>query len=87
MKTSASSGRTKRLFHKKSIVTIDAIEHVFNVANSYLAYRSKAVSLVLNDLCSTKMPTLNRLGSEKLHPSRFISMQQSEIWVLCFDCL
>jgi hypothetical protein len=26
-------------FYRKSIATIDAIEHVFNVANSYLAYR------------------------------------------------
>jgi hypothetical protein len=36
METSASSGRTMRLFHSKSMVTI---EHVLNVANSYLAYR------------------------------------------------
>jgi hypothetical protein len=41
METSASSGRTKRLFHRKCIATIDAIEHVLNVANSYLAYRVK----------------------------------------------
>jgi hypothetical protein len=34
--TSASSGRTKQLFHRKS--TIDALEHVLNVVNSYLAY-------------------------------------------------
>jgi hypothetical protein len=39
METSASSGRTKRLFHGKSIATIYAIEHVLNVANSDLAYR------------------------------------------------
>jgi hypothetical protein len=38
METSASSGRTKWLFHRKSIATIDAIEHVLNVANPYLAY-------------------------------------------------
>jgi hypothetical protein len=38
METSASSGRTKWLFHRKSIAAIDAIEHVLNVANSYLAY-------------------------------------------------
>jgi hypothetical protein len=38
METSASSGRTKRLFHRKSIATIYATEHVLNVANSYLAY-------------------------------------------------
>jgi hypothetical protein len=38
MDTTASSGRTKRLFHRKSIATIDAIEHALNVANSYLAY-------------------------------------------------
>jgi hypothetical protein len=38
METSASSGRTKRLFHRKSIATIDATEHVLNVANSNLAY-------------------------------------------------
>jgi hypothetical protein len=34
LETSASSGRTKRLFHRKLITTIDAIEHVLNVANS-----------------------------------------------------
>jgi hypothetical protein len=28
METSASSGRTKRIFHRKSIATIDAIEYV-----------------------------------------------------------
>jgi hypothetical protein len=38
METNASSGRTKQLFHRKSIVTLDAIEHVLIVANSYLAY-------------------------------------------------
>jgi hypothetical protein len=38
METKVPSGRTKRLFHRKSIATIDAIEHVFNVANSNLAY-------------------------------------------------
>jgi hypothetical protein len=38
IETGASSGRTKRLFHRKSIAMIDAIEHVLNVANSYLAY-------------------------------------------------
>jgi hypothetical protein len=32
-----NSGRIKRLFHRISIATIDAIECVFNVANSYLA--------------------------------------------------
>jgi hypothetical protein len=37
METSASSGRTKRLFHRNSIATIDAIELVFNLVNSYLA--------------------------------------------------
>jgi hypothetical protein len=37
METSASSGQTKRLFQRKSIVTIDAIEHVFNVPNLYFA--------------------------------------------------
>jgi hypothetical protein len=40
METSASSGRTKQLFHRKPIATIDAIEHVLNVANSYLTYRN-----------------------------------------------
>jgi hypothetical protein len=44
METSSSSGRTKRLFHKKSIATIDAIEDVLNVANSYLAYCSDLLS-------------------------------------------
>jgi hypothetical protein len=39
METIASSGRTKRLYRRKSIATIDAIEHVLNVANSYLDYR------------------------------------------------
>jgi hypothetical protein len=43
METSASSGRTKRLFHRKSIATIDSIEHVLNVANSYLAYGALGV--------------------------------------------
>jgi hypothetical protein len=38
LETSASSGRTKRLFHRKSMAKIDAIEHVLNDANSYLAY-------------------------------------------------
>jgi hypothetical protein len=38
METSASSGQSKGLFHRKSIATIDAIEHVLNVANSYFAY-------------------------------------------------
>jgi hypothetical protein len=37
METSAFSGRKKRLFHRKSIASVDAIEHVFNVVNSYLA--------------------------------------------------
>jgi hypothetical protein len=32
------SGRTKQLFHSKTIATIDAIEHVLNVANTYLAH-------------------------------------------------
>jgi hypothetical protein len=41
METSASKGRTTRLFHKKSIATIDAIKFVLNVANSDLAYRSQ----------------------------------------------
>jgi hypothetical protein len=39
METSASSGRTKRQFHRKCIATIDTSEHVLNVVNSYLAYR------------------------------------------------
>jgi hypothetical protein len=39
METSASSGRTKRLFHRKSIATIDAIEHILIRAKSYLAFR------------------------------------------------
>jgi hypothetical protein len=42
METSVAGGRTKRLFHRKSISTIDAIEHVLNVAYSYLAYRSES---------------------------------------------
>jgi hypothetical protein len=41
METGASSGRTKPLFHRKSITLIDAIEHVLNVANSSLAYRKQ----------------------------------------------
>jgi hypothetical protein len=45
MVTSASSGRTNRLFHRKSIATIDAIEHVLNVANPYLAYRDCQIYL------------------------------------------
>jgi hypothetical protein len=40
---SASSGRTNRLFHRKSIATIDVFEHVLDVANSYLAYRRLSV--------------------------------------------
>jgi uncharacterized membrane protein (DUF373 family) len=40
MEPSASSGQTKRLFHRKSIATIDAIEHVLNVANSYFTYKT-----------------------------------------------
>jgi hypothetical protein len=48
METSAPSGRTKRLFHTKSIATIDAIEHVLNVANSYLAYGT-AISSAIGD--------------------------------------
>jgi hypothetical protein len=39
METSVSSGRKKRLFHRKSIATINAIEYVLLDANSYLAYR------------------------------------------------
>jgi hypothetical protein len=46
METSASSGRTIRLFHRISIVTIDAIEHVFNVVNSYLAIRFHSAGLL-----------------------------------------
>jgi hypothetical protein len=40
----ACSGRTKRLFHRKSIATIDAIEHVLNVANSNLAYNDDGLA-------------------------------------------
>jgi hypothetical protein len=39
METSVSSGRKKRLFHRKSIATINAIEYGLLDANSYLAYR------------------------------------------------
>jgi hypothetical protein len=37
METSASSGRKKRIFHRKCIATINVIEHVLLDANSYLA--------------------------------------------------
>jgi hypothetical protein len=47
METSASSGRRKRLFYRKSIATIDAIEHVLNVANSYLPYSTIQLTLTL----------------------------------------
>jgi hypothetical protein len=43
METSASSGRKKRLLHIIYIATIDAIEHVLNDANSYLAYWPEVV--------------------------------------------
>jgi hypothetical protein len=38
VETSATSGRKKLLFHRKSIATINVIEHVLLDANSYLAY-------------------------------------------------
>jgi hypothetical protein len=38
METSGTSGLKKRLFHRKSIATINVIEHVLLDANSYLAY-------------------------------------------------
>jgi hypothetical protein len=53
MKTSASSGRTKRLFHR-SISTIDAIEHVLYVANSYSAYRFFILMVRLYIACLRK---------------------------------
>jgi hypothetical protein len=40
MEISASSGRKKRLFHRKSIAKNNVIEHVLLDANSYLTYRS-----------------------------------------------
>jgi hypothetical protein len=43
METSASSGRTKRFFHRKYIATIDVIEHALNVSNSYLAMTFQVV--------------------------------------------
>jgi hypothetical protein len=46
METSASSGRTKRLFHRKyRFSSINAIEHVFNVAISYLALSTPSFEL------------------------------------------
>jgi hypothetical protein len=57
MKTSASSGRNNFFYWiRYSIATIDAIEHVLNVANSYLALwfyypfgdKSKSISLTFN---------------------------------------
>jgi hypothetical protein len=45
MEISASNGRTKQLLHRLSIATIDAIEHVLNVPNSYMAYKEPSMSL------------------------------------------
>jgi hypothetical protein len=59
--TSASSGRMKRLFHRKSIATIDALEHVLNVANSYLAYSYCIVELTFSLRISNKYGSVTTL--------------------------
>jgi hypothetical protein len=53
MEASASSGRMKRLFHRKSMASIDVIEHVLNVANSYMAYSDAVAVLHLKTVPSS----------------------------------